>query len=470
MPQRTEEQLDRAFNFRLVFRSWNFALTMIWLLLQQTIVAGSIYFLGAAAVNIEQMVSAVPWFVGFVLLSVGSYVPGILANRQNEIWHVEVVQSFQSRACSYHPFFPRHYPEKELGNTRKTIFASTSLDIIRDLCYYIFTLASSSMNAIFVLIVVAGFTDFRIIVTYFVSFVLVLVFFRVFGGLAASVAEHTENKRMRLISFGLTFWPNMTISNDINMKLWESKLEEEQTHWSVSFRKKENFQALSQLGISLITLVPTGALLIWIILENSSDMAKFAVLIAILPRVFQILLALHDLATTIYAWNEVKGRLSVLNQFFVNPDNDIEFRDTNATMLRIQYGSDVLSGSNRIDAISELKNGRVCISGPNGSGKTTFLLELKERLGDSSLFLPSSSELFFGGNFAKASTGQAKIYEIEAILELQDVPKFILLDEWDANLDTNNINLLEERIDQLAKRCVVVEVRHRQDGQIRNSQ
>jgi energy-coupling factor transporter ATP-binding protein EcfA2 len=39
--------------------------------------------------------------------------------------------------------------------------------------------------------------------------------------------------------------------------------------------------------------------------------------------------------------------------------------------------------------------------------------------------------------------------------------RYILLDEWDANLDSENIGRLDAAIDRLAEKWTVIESRHR---------
>jgi len=58
------------------------------------------------------------------------------------------------------------------------------------------------------------------------------------------------------------------------------------------------------------------------------------------------------------------------------------------------------------------------------------------------------------------STGERKLAELSAVLADANC-QYLLLDEWDANLDAAHIEQMNHRIDAVAESKVVVEVRHR---------
>jgi ABC-type transport system involved in cytochrome bd biosynthesis fused ATPase/permease subunit len=57
--------------------------------------------------------------------------------------------------------------------------------------------------------------------------------------------------------------------------------------------------------------------------------------------------------------------------------------------------------------------------------------------------------------------GEKRLCDLRAIsAEFEIDGHILLLDEWDANLDQANREILNAKIDQLAKRNLVIEVRH----------
>ena len=105
--------------------------------------------------------------------------------------------------------------------------------------------------------------------------------------------------------------------------------------------------------------------------------------------------------------------------------------------------------------------GRYAIAGPNGSGKTSLLLHLKELLKERAFYIPAQSFLFPAVR-AGLSTGQRKLRDLRSAFDAAGgrVP-VILLDEWDANLDPDNRERISAEIDELARSHAVVEVSHR---------
>ena len=91
-----------------------------------------------------------------------------------------------------------------------------------------------------------------------------------------------------------------------------------------------------------------------------------------------------------------------------------------------------------------------------------MLLQLKENLKESAYYLPANSDLFFDNamenNF---SSGERQVNALHNLRTLKGV-QYLLLDEWDANLDNNNKQLLSTLLDKLSLSYCILEVRHHQ--------
>src|SRR5262249_50035758 len=104
------------------------------------------------------------------------------------------------------------------------------------------------------------------------------------------------------------------------------------------------------------------------------------------------------------------------------------------------------------------KSHRLTIHGENGSGKSTILLLAKGFLAEKALLIPTHQTLFFS-EILRGSTGE-KIKEILVFLHKRSEMEYLLLDEWDANLDVKNRAYLSSLIDDIAQKIPVIEVRH----------
>ena len=104
--------------------------------------------------------------------------------------------------------------------------------------------------------------------------------------------------------------------------------------------------------------------------------------------------------------------------------------------------------------------GRFTIRGENGAGKSTALLMIKKELANKAFFLPTHNHLSFVAETNKYSTGESLKNRLIEILDEVEAD-VLLLDEWDANLDSDNKEKLSKLIDELAAKKCVIEVRHR---------
>lgn len=123
-------------------------------------------------------------------------------------------------------------------------------------------------------------------------------------------------------------------------------------------------------------------------------------------------------------------------------------------------GTKVQGRSQVIDYFSNVEDGRFRITGPNGSGKSSALLALKEQFGGRCFLMPTNrAGLAWKGVNEALSTGQQMISSLQEVVSIEDV-KYILLDEWDANLDQHNAAEIDVILDELASTRMIVEVRH----------
>ncbi|WP_446442274.1 ATP-binding cassette domain-containing protein [Psychrobacter sp. 1176_08] len=108
------------------------------------------------------------------------------------------------------------------------------------------------------------------------------------------------------------------------------------------------------------------------------------------------------------------------------------------------------------------KKGRVTLIGSNGVGKSCMLLTLKDHYQEQAYYLPAKHNLYFNyktDQTHKGSTGQQLIKQIQEIRE-DDQSTVVMLDEWDAHLDKENTQIIDQYLDELAQTRLVIDVRH----------
>ncbi len=144
------------------------------------------------------------------------------------------------------------------------------------------------------------------------------------------------------------------------------------------------------------------------------------------------------------------SRLQGLSEILSTPKPDLQGRIC-ADKLKVWQTGQVFNPNALPTA------GRMTLIADNGAGKSSQLLLLKEHLGEQAYYLPTKHHLYFRERMT-GSTGQQLMAQFDEIAGL-DVP-VILLDEWDANLDTHNTARLDARIDELALHKLIIEIRH----------
>ena len=428
-----------------------------WLILQQISVAASVIFLALAAEHIAQPTVALWLLLGFVICMIAPYGFGILANLRYDQWYLSCLSGFMSLAVREHVFQPRHYPLEPEGEERETVFSNTAPSVLGEFCGYVMSLLSATLNATLTLAAVAIVVDWRIAVAYGASFLGCLIFGRLVSTITSAAAFDAEDARVHLAAHGTRLWPNLAIGNRHAATRWQRQLWDRFSSYGVAFNRNIRIQSWSQLAIAVIALLPTAVVLLFIAISARNDLTQLAAIFVVAPRVFQILMSLNDLSVAVYDWNQIKGRIAILNGFFIPPEDGLPPVDTSVLTFAETSGAPVRDIR---QLIAQSSSGRVVLSGPNGSGKTTFLLTLKQELGEQAFYLPPQSRLSLAED-ETGSTGQQKRSEIAYLASLDDLPPFLFLDEWDANLDAQNLNEVNAMIDVLSTKALVVEVRHR---------
>ena len=189
------------------------------------------------------------------------------------------------------------------------------------------------------------------------------------------------------------------------------------------------------------------------------DQAYLASLFVTMPRMFSILALVSMLLFMIFDFSSVYGQLRVVEQLFDDAPSvgSIDFR-----RITILADGEAVSVDS-LDAFIAvcLRSSRVILHGENGAGKTSLLLSTKESLGDQAFYLPAASALDLPSKQSSGSTGQIKRNEIEAVLR-DLTPCLLLLDEWDANLDSDSRAQIASSLSEAVIRGYkLVEISHR---------
>ncbi|MHB1221975.1 MAG: AAA family ATPase, partial [Gammaproteobacteria bacterium] len=263
-------------------------------------------------------------------------------------------------------------------------------------------------------------------------------------------------------------WDNIIIGNMYNFSIWWKQYTVRWNAYNESSANNVLFAQISSTCAMILSLIPVAATFLWLFLTTNNP-SKLAALIVTLPRQIQIIQHVEILSTYAMYWHGTYAKLKALISTLILPTDDKNQYIKRIKKREIQFvvnKEPIIFPTIKyfIEMLGNMKNGRITIRGKNGSGKTTLINLIKRELGERAYYLPTNTRLLFestiGGSFSTGQKMKACFEELKKNL-LDD--KVLLLDEWDANLDEKNIQIISEMLDVFSKKCCVVEISHRQN-------
>ncbi len=282
------------------------------------------------------------------------------------------------------------------------------------------------------------------------------------GSWQTKKAEIAEEGYNRFVSALPAAWPANALGETTVMNRFRKIFDRRWSLYrSLALSAMVAFQSFAMLQAACIWL-PTSALVLYRI--HSMDTAQIIALAIVLPRLTETLLDVSNLVSNIGDYLGLKGRTAWLKGALANEPVDLQAHvdESRIRLLRkVDHDWVEVDLASATDLVRHAGSiGRYALLGPNGSGKTSFLLRLKTLNMGSVFYLPALSRLFpeFGH---ERSTGESKSKELfEAMKIAERENRVLLLDEWDANLDRSNRALISALLDKLAQTHVVIEVTH----------
>ena len=390
------------------------------------------------------------------------YIPGCLSFVMLQRWinesHGSLVDEFTTEVIENRP----NYRNDSLRESVTAVLARNSFPVLKDYISFIHDLASFSLNSILSIIVIVALLPSQLAGGYCLSLALCVF---IIIGLQKSIATVSSDCEYAYLGYSgilSRIWPNVALGNSHNESIWRTQRESTGNAFYAASNRLEVLRQLGNVLLAAASLGPTIFLIASIVGNGAAEESVIAALIVSLTRIFLILNSLSSLVYRILDYASLHARISVLldarsvlSTVKVEPPAvPVDISVNGQSVRDISHVNRMISGK---------KCGRFTITGSNGSGKSTALLELKQELGAASfLLLADHSNLAWRNDDRSLSTGQKLLERINEIIVIENI-HYILLDEWDANLDTNNTKLVDTILEQLATTKVIIEVRHRKD-------
>jgi len=425
--------------------------------IQQVFLAGSTWSIGLAGASVakadyDTAKFEVICFFGLALMAYSaSSVSQFYSNRaHNEVW----------RSYTYH-IIDRITGRAELSSKKNTQRAmgwlsSEALSTAQLATSFYIEFIATTLNILLTLIVfflsLGPIIGSVLGLSFFVSLLSICLF--------KSKIKHTTNlmqaSKISTLVHLAPLWANGLFGNRPMIQAAKHEFQEASASFfksTESYVKVEQLLACLPIAISVIVVATTAAM------QNTADPLLMGTMVALLPRTLQLFGNMHSLSLYLAQWVMIKQKLNNLDGFAAALDSQELGTQINETGLTIINKStdQAVPFETLMRRLSDktLSQGRILITGGNGAGKSSCLKLIKSITPDAILFCQDSEfELL-----DQLSTGQAHKIRLETVLRQSS--GIFLLDEWDANLDSEVTQALDEHIDRMSDIALVIEVRHK---------
>ena len=428
---------------------------LLFLLIQQIIVASSTYFIARLAQSLTQDTISIFYMVLFAVSLLAVYVPAYFCVTNTERAKYDAHKLYND---AFHTvFLGKSYllSSDELQSTATTTLAQESKYTLETVIDSVFDISALVLNVLFNVLVIAWFLDGSLLLGYAVGIIFASVFVHLRRHALKMAAKTDQQSRLNLTAKLFDSWDNVVISNKHNYTLYNHIVQKSFATAKHNSVKSTSIQHINSSVGMIILMLPVFVVTGFIFNNNWHDAATMAVLIATLPRQIQLLQMCYALVgyhTSIGVLKTMlEGILQILKPVTVNLDSYIQ-----ADQIRVKQTGEVF------DSTQLPKQGRITLVGNNGVGKSCMLLKLKDCYQEQTYYLPAKHNLYFNyktDQQHQGSTGQQLIKQIQEIRR-DDQSNIVMLDEWDAHLDRHNTQIIDRYLDELAQKKLVIEVRH----------
>lgn len=257
---------------------------------------------------------------------------------------------------------------------------------------------------------------------------------------------------------------NVLIGNEYNINIWSENFSNSFTAAMNSAISYSNWTSISNLFGKILIIVPIIGGTTWMMWSTLNT----NLLLASLPIQVNLMEMIENIGWGLVRWNGMRKNLMLLeaslkNPYLLEPEPTFQVKWERLTFTNKNGPLQFNNVENFLTQIKNEKGNRITIRGDNGAGKSILMSYLAKYLitNDKKIFYrPCYAKLAFLSQAINQSSGERASNELRIMLE-QGKEEFILIDEWDANLDENNIKKISSLLDKVSENKCIIEIRHR---------
>lgn len=440
----------------------SFIISVFFLLIQQLIVAFSTFILIKLGTTEEFAVGTEQLYLlaVFVACLFIVYVPDIIAITFLENAKYDAFSMYATKFEKNYYGQVQIYNNKEARNDIESWITNESRVLIDEYAVFLYDFISLILNVSLNVLVLGFALNKEFLLFYALGFLFLYAVVILSNKQIAHVASKFQNARQKLSNILLYCWDNITIGNKPSYDQWIDVLNKNLKSNKIAASAHQLQLKMFSSSAVIAGLIPIVLGGYYLIKDNPNVLWP---IIVTLHR--QVTIVQHFNIVALYCLNiaslnnRAKTCVDRLNPGIYNHQliehirwHELQFKYADAPV-------EISDFSMLLDFIRSHKQGRLTIMGTNGTGKSSLMLLLKQHYANDALYLPAHDQLFFKGidNTTQLSTGKAKIAQLHYVLKSHNM---LLLDEWNANLDKENIAILDKEIDTYSNKHFVIEIKH----------
>lgn len=439
-------------------KSWQFlsfgkvAPLLTLTVLQQALIALGTFSLIRAGLSIENLQLFLFWVGAALLLHLLTPLFSMVLRPLETKLTYFAYGEFLKKKVLANKSKPSLWAKKDQKETYLSSISSETESYLSAIIFVILDVFSYILSLVFGVFVLGVTLDVAFVPAFAIAGALSLLAYVLMQKVVVQKSYEEQEAKTKLGGFLLQSWENILFNNSLTIQKYEDRLNQTfQKTLKASVRSTTWNEALITL-LSTVSSLPVLGVILYVIVQSDLSTSAMTALLVTIPRQLNLLGTFRSLFQSMTSYISFESKFETLLKNASLQEEDLKQR---ISLSEIQVNG---SAAGSVEKVAALESGRFTVRGRNGAGKSTYLLHLNETL-ESSFYLPSHPQFIHNEDVVHESTGQ-KIMRHLGYIQESDA-KFILMDEWDANLDEKNIEIVNGVLEELSKSRVIVEVRHR---------
>ncbi len=440
--------------------SW-FRLLLPVTILQQGLVASGTYLMGSIASTVSQSTFSL-WPALLLLVcvalpgSIVHFAMNWLQTRASKSLGLEYLTQYQRRNFNN----PSLWRNAEARQNRHDMMIRTGQDTIQNTVNFWADVLATTLNVILNSISVVLITNSYIGLSILFAGITGILIIHLADQSIGTASQNEAKAEGQLNSTLARSWDNIVLGNSLFFNRWQARFRREFNQLLVSNLSVVRSRELPLAGAAFVTtLIVLIATLSFAYLNQANNAVAIGALV-MLPRSLQIVMHLQIIQSFWAQWKGLKQKILITENTLSTPEAlDLsQYIKPSEIQLCKNGDSNPVEAATPVHHLLREHSGRFTIRGTNGAGKSTLLVDLKSKLGTRAVYLPAHSQLEIELAENTLSSGEVAMKLLNDTIESK--PEILLLDEWDANLSNENVNVIHQRLHEISQHSLVIEVRH----------